>query len=70
MIDIMVYCQHIFIGTLTVPKPPENELITLYEGIPHKNKGPLNILYFQDLDYGILITDKMVNYVNELEQMI
>lgn len=62
MIDIMVYAQHIFVGTVQVPIPPKNELISLYENIEHDRKGLINILYFQDLDYGVLITDEMVKY--------
>lgn len=63
MIDIPVYDKQIFVGTLRVPEPPENELFTLYEDVPHVTNGPLDILYFKNLNYGIAITDKMVDNI-------
>ena len=66
MIDILVFDKQIFVGALTVPEPPENELLTLYEDVPHITNGPLNVLYFKDLNYGIAITDKMVENIIDL----
>ena len=67
MINILVYDRGALLGIFEVPKPPENELITIYKDIPFKNCSPIligvkiNIMYFHDLDYGICITDEMAN---------
>jgi hypothetical protein len=57
--NILVFDKGTLLGTLTVPKPDDNALMTLYEKVSFNNNGTINILYFQDLHYGITITNKM-----------
>lgn len=68
-IDILVYDKGNLLGTFTVPKPSENQLLTVYEEVPFTFKGTyfdiIDILYMQDLNYGIAITDKMVDYIKQ-----
>ena len=61
----MVYDKQIYQGLFTVPNPSKDQLITVYEQALFKDKdfGCIDILYFQDLNYGIAITDKMVGYL-------
>lgn len=65
MIDILVYDKQIFLGIFTVPEPPKDQLITVYEQVTCKDKShiTIDILYMQDINYGIAITDKMVDYI-------
>lgn len=65
MIDILVYDKQIFLGIFTVPEPPKDQLITVYEQVTCKDKSyvTIDILYMQDINYGIAITDKMIDYI-------
>lgn len=65
MIDILVYDKQIFLGIFTVPEPTKDQLIAVYEQVTCKDKPhvTIDILYMQDINYGIAITDNMVDYI-------
>lgn len=63
--DIMVFDKGIYLGTFTVPKISKEKLICIYEGIFFKGNAPIDIMYFQDLNYGITITDEIKNYCKD-----
>lgn len=70
MIDILVFNTGNLLGTMKVPNPDEGELICLYKKWHHPTEGVINILYFSDMDYGIVISDESANYFDELEERI
>jgi hypothetical protein len=63
---IIVYERSMFVGILTVKKPTKIEPIMLFENIQECDDRRINVLYFQDMDYGLIISDTIVYHYKKL----
>ena len=63
MIDVMVFNTGNFIGVVEIPEPDKRELVSLFEKVQLNDKEIVDILYFRDVNYAIVITENMVEYI-------
>lgn len=69
MKGILVFDKGLLLGTFTVPQSDNDEIICLYKKWTFK-VGTINILYFRDMGYGIVISDDEADYFDELEESL
>lgn len=66
MIDIMVFNASNFIGTVSIFEPGKDEVITRHENVKINN-NVINILYFRDLEYAILLDENTNGFIDGIE---
>lgn len=59
----MVFDRGLLLGSFDLDVN-KNDLFTMFKDVKFDNNSPINILYMSDLNYGIVITDKMFNDIH------